>query len=67
MGWVFVPISPVIAQCAFIDIAGVICSLSVVLLSGEFLYPGNLVLIHTNPSMLNNAIYSLMQLLMSLL
>lgn len=67
MGWAFIPISPVIAYCVFTDITGVISPLSVVLLSGKFLHSGNSVLIHNDPSLLNNAIYSQIQLLMCLL
>lgn len=45
LGWVFIPISLIIGWCGSTGITG-ICSQSVVLSSGESLYPGNLVLIH---------------------
>jgi len=64
MGQVFILISPVIGSCDPTDITGIICSLSVVLLTGEFPYHGNLILIHTDISMLNNAV---LHLFMSLL
>lgn len=46
LGWVFIPISVIIGWYDSTGIIGMICSPSVVLLSDESLYHGNLVLIH---------------------
>lgn len=46
LGWVFIPITLIVGWYGSTGITGMICSPSVVLSSGEFPYPGNLVLIH---------------------
>lgn len=46
LGQVFLPISVIIGWYDSTSITGMICSQSVILSSGESLYPGNLVLIH---------------------